>query len=99
MDDEEWDRLTPDEQDAYNDRIDAEDELSEAKEKYDTSMSLGGPALLGILGIVFGGIFFPAFLIIVLAIVWALMRIVARSQAYQRYKDARENLKSITQSD
>ena len=100
--DPEWDSLTPEQQDTYNEKIDAENEkidadneYDEAKKLYNESMSLKGPVVLGIIGILFGGIFLPALLIIVLAIVWAIIRVAGRSQAYQRYKDADAALKKI----
>jgi len=100
--DEVWDSLTPEQQDAHNERIDADDEYEKAKELYNESMSLKGPFVLGIIGFIFGtfGLGLGAFLFIgalciVFAIIWAIIRLASRSQAYMRYKDAKDAIKKI----
>jgi len=99
--DEDWEKLTPEQQDKYNRRIDAKDEYGEAETEYFKTMSLQGPIGLGICGIIIGtlgivSIFFLgiATLFFILAIVLAIIRVAARSHAYQRYKDAEAALKS-----
>jgi len=96
--DSDWDLLSPEQQDAYNERIDADNEYDEAKELYNKSMSLTGPFVLGIIGVVLLGIYFIGLLPLLLAIVWAIVRVAGRSHAYQRYKDADATLKKLKEN-
>jgi hypothetical protein len=103
--DEVWDTLTPEQQDVYNERIDADNEYEKAKKHYDESMSLKGPFVLAIMGFIFGtfGLGLGAFLFIgalcvIIAIIWAIIRLTSRSQAYMRYKDAKDSLKKLKEN-
>jgi hypothetical protein len=95
MDDDDWDKLSPEEQDAYNDRVDADTELLAARTAYDTSMSLKGPAVLGVIGFIFIPFLWLALTLIVIAVFWAIIRVAARTQAYQRYKDAQAAVNAL----
>ena len=95
MDDEDWDKLSPEEQDAYNNRVGADTELLAARTAYDASMSLKGPAVLGVIGFVFIPFPWLALALIAIAVFWAIIRVASRSQAYQRYKDAQAAVNAL----
>lgn len=92
--DAEYDRLTPEQQHRYNQKIAAKDEYTRAKVAYETAMSLWGPAILIVIGVIGIMVFFLGLILIAVAIIWAFFRVAARSQAYQRYRDAEAELKS-----
>ena len=102
--DKDWASLTKQEQDRYNEAVDAKNEYIAAKINYATSMSLAGPVVFLIVGMIccllFGALIFGYLLqmilfaiIIISAAVWAIIRVAARSHAYLRYKDAETALK------
>jgi len=92
--DAEYERMSPDRQHKYNQKIGAKDEYTRAKKAYETAMSLWGPAILTVIGIIGIAVFFLGLILIAVAIIWAFFRVAARSQAYQRYKDAEVDLKA-----
>lgn len=93
--DEDWKKLTAEQKDAYNRRIDS------AKE-YKKAINLDAPIALFVVGCIVGffGIFemtlgiFGGFLC-TLAILWALMRVVDRAHRYQRVRDASDEFKRV----
>jgi hypothetical protein len=94
--DEEWKKLSDDEQDRHNRKVEAKDEYTEAKEAYETSMSYTGPLILFILGIL-GSFILGVYLaigVLIIAILWVVIRVISRSHAYQRYKDTEKELKA-----
>lgn len=104
--DQEFDNLSSLEQDQYNRAIGAKNEYNEARENYDTSMSLLGPTILGVVGgllcLLFGGLLLGAIIgvvvlvcIILSAALWAVIRVSARSHAYQLLKDTEMRLDAI----
>ncbi|MCK9630853.1 MAG: hypothetical protein M0R30_04365 [Methanoregula sp.] len=102
--DEEYDRLTPDQQFGYNLDLCTRRELAWAKKEYDATMSIVGPASLAIIVSVTG--FIISLLIdnilsiilmtfgICLAVLWAVIRVVSRSDAYKHLRDTETELKS-----
>jgi hypothetical protein len=95
--DKAWNYLTDEQQDAHNQKVEVINEYNDAKDQYDTSMNLTGPTLVFVIGIIMG-VIFSGFLIlvaIIIAALWALVRIAARSHAYQRMKDAEVKMKSV----
>jgi hypothetical protein len=107
--DADWEKLTDEQQDAYNRRV-------EADKEYDKTMDLFPPIILfvvgcgvsffaylseahGVVGIsdilyVLDLISFGGFLCF-LAVLWALMRVIDRAHCYQRLKDARDEFKRV----
>jgi Flp pilus assembly protein TadB len=97
--DTEWEKLTPEQQDSYNNKIELQNEYFEARDAYYNLMSLKGPAILFIIGIILFFIWIIAVSFVVVAILWAFYRVIGRSHAYQRYKDAESDLKSALSED
>jgi hypothetical protein len=93
MPDEEFNRLSDSEQRNYNRKIEAKDEYNRAREAYDTSMSLIGPGILTVIGILSIPLFFIGLLLIIPAVIWAFLRVSSRAQAYARFRDAETDLK------
>jgi len=100
MEDGEYAALTDEQQRQYNRKIDLKNTYNAAKADYETSMSLWGPSILIIIGVpgivlvLFGLAQFLIGLIpVFVGIVWAFYRVAARSQAYQRYRDAESELR------
>jgi hypothetical protein len=95
--DADWKKLYSEEQDAYNHKIELRNEYNTAKENYEISISLFDPGILIIIGIV--GLFLASFLflfgllILIIGVIWAFLRVMERSHAYQRYKDTESALK------
>jgi len=91
--DDEWDNLPDAEQDLYNRKIAAKNEYTYARDAYNSSMSFLGPAALMVLAA-------PAFVLSpilaailgIFAILWAIVRVISRSHAYQRYRDAEKRI-------
>lgn len=93
--DEDYNKLLLPEQDEYNARIGAANELTHAQENYEISMSLWGPALMAGFGLLFTPIFGLGIPFIIIAIVWVFYRVTGRSHAYQRFKDAENNMRDV----
>lgn len=92
--DEDWEKLTVEQQRSYNHKISLKSDYNFAKANYDTSMSLLGPAILGVVGVLLIMVFFLGIPIILIAVIWAFFRVASRSQAYQRFKDTEAALKA-----
>ena len=102
--DEEYDKLTPDQQFGYNLDACTQRELAWAKKDYDARMSIVGPASLAIITNVAGLLVFvltSSFLSVLLvvggtsvAMLWAVIRIVLHSHAYRHLRDAKTESKS-----
>jgi len=92
--DTEWGKMSDEDQHKYNLKIDAKNEYNASKDAYEKSMSFTGPVIMMVL----------AALVFVLspiltaglgsiAIIWILVRVISRSHAYARYRDAETALK------
>ncbi|MDD1689891.1 MAG: hypothetical protein LUQ66_04460 [Methanoregula sp.] len=104
--DEEYDKLTPDQQFGYNLDACTRRELAWAKKDYDATMSIVGPASLAIITNVTGLLVFvltSSFLSVLLvvggtsvAVLWAVIRVVLRSHAYRHLRDTETEPTSTT---
>lgn len=90
-----WEKLTGEQQDAYNRRIDAD-------KAYDKSMSETGPIGLFFAGIIVGffGVLEMALgalggFLCMLAVLWEIIRVIDRGHCYQRVKDAETEYKRV----
>jgi len=95
MSDEEWDGLSEELQDKYNHKIKLRIAYKTAMDEYNTSMSLVGPATLTVAGLVITLFWIWALVVAALGIIWALIRVISRSHAYQRYKDTEMAFKEV----
>jgi hypothetical protein len=71
--------------------------VKEAKEDYDTSMSMLAPGIfiiIGIFALLTGYFFLVGIGLILIGVLAALIRAIGQQHAYQRYKDAQQELES-----
>ncbi|MEN6442846.1 MAG: zinc-ribbon domain-containing protein [Methanoregula sp.] len=94
-----FDSLTQEQQRSYNRKVLAKSEYNLAKENYDTSMSLVGPLICIICGLLLAILEIYLSILVIIGIIWAFYRVASRSQAYQRLKDTEAELKAAIDAD
>jgi uncharacterized membrane protein YoaK (UPF0700 family) len=90
-----WEKMTEEQQDAYN-------RLVGVDKQYDQSLDVNAPIALFVVGCIVGffGLFEVALgalggFLCMLAVLWALMKVIDRAHCYQRVRDASDEYKRV----